>query len=143
MKLITTNESRIDEWETYFKTVSANHQKALLKVDTRIEDSNALKNLTTKVELLDAQGKQVATGQQKINQQGAASFNLEVTNPHLWDIDTPYLYTLKTTLLKGKKAIDQTTTKVGIRTIDVRQGIWFPPQRQEFEIQRRLSSPRL
>ena len=78
--------AEIDEWETYFKTVSANQQKALLKVDTRIEDSNALKNLTTKVELLDAQGKQVVTGQQKINQQGAASFNLEVTNPHLWDI---------------------------------------------------------
>ena len=125
VKLITTNESRIDEWETYFKTVSANHQKALLKVDTRIEDGNALKNLTTKVELLDAQGKQVATGQQKINQQGAASFNLEVTNPHLWDIDTPYLYTLKTTLLKGKKTIDQTTTKVGIRTIDVSKEYGF------------------
>jgi beta-galactosidase/beta-glucuronidase len=47
-----------------------------------------------------------------------------VSKPHLWSIDRPYLYTLKTTLLKNGEEIDSSVTKTGFRsyTFDPNKG---------------------
>ena len=37
--------------------------------------------------------------------------------PKLWSLENPYLYTIKTTLSKGGKVIDQTETQAGIRSL--------------------------
>lgn len=49
---------------------------------------------------------------------------LSVSHPHLWDLDSPYLYQLVTTVLEGPVVLDQYETSFGIRTIrfDARKG---------------------
>lgn len=42
---------------------------------------------------------------------------LTVQNPHLWDLDTPYLYRLESSLVLGEEALDRLETPVGIRSI--------------------------
>jgi len=41
---------------------------------------------------------------------------LKVNKPTLWSLTTPYLYELKTTVLKGKEIVDQTSTRTGFRS---------------------------
>ncbi len=48
-----------------------------------------------------------------------ASQNLTLTNPNLWSVDTPNLYTLSSEVLQGGKVIDSESTVFGIRTIAV------------------------
>lgn len=50
--------------------------------------------------------------------------NITVQNPELWDLNSPHLYRLETTLLHNNKPLDQTDTRVGIRSIrfDPNQG---------------------
>src|SRR5699024_8872119 len=46
------------------------------------------------------------------------SLDLKVSKPHRWNLDNPYLYTLKTELLANGKRIDGSETKVGLRTLE-------------------------
>lgn len=50
-----------------------------------------------------------------------------VSNPMLWDVDNPQLYTLQTEVLKDGKVIDTRTTRTGIRDIrfDADQGFFL------------------
>ena len=67
--------------------------------------------------LLDAEGKQVSfmEGFFGANAQGSAtvSVRMPLENPHLWDIDDPYLYTLETII-----GTNTYSTPVGIRTAE-------------------------
>ena len=54
--------------------------------------------------LIDDEGNTVAEGKEVLN----------IANPHLWNLDDPYLYTLKTKTIGGE---DEVCTKVGLRTI--------------------------
>lgn len=52
---------------------------------------------------------------------------LPLDQPHLWDVDDPYLYTLRTTVLCGEEVADSLTTPFGIRTLrwDADQGCFL------------------
>ena len=43
--------------------------------------------------------------------------SIRVPKPHLWDVDDPYLYTLRTDVVAGGKTVDTYETTFGIRTI--------------------------
>lgn len=49
---------------------------------------------------------------------------MTVKQPELWDVDTPYLYTLVTKVMRNEECMDRYTTPVGIRTFsfDARKG---------------------
>jgi beta-galactosidase len=51
--------------------------------------------------------------------------DMAVTNPQLWDIKSPQLYTLETTVKRGSKTLDRVTTPFGIRTIEFRADSGF------------------
>jgi beta-galactosidase len=48
---------------------------------------------------------------------------LNVTNPKLWNAETPFLYTLELTLYRKGRAIDYLTQKVGIREVKIENAI--------------------
>ena len=70
-------------------------------------------NGNTALELLDAEGKQVATATVRGN--GVAVMNLD--NPHKWTAETPYLYTLRAALQGSGEIIP---IKVGFRKIELK-----------------------
>ncbi len=65
------------------------------------------------LELVDANGKQVASTQAK----GSGTYTLNVENPHKWSAETPYLYTLKATLQGSNEVIP---VNVGFRKIELK-----------------------
>ncbi len=74
--------------------------------------------------MYDAEGKQVATGSTPLSpRQLIASstekqtIDLKLKNPKRWDLDTPYLYSLKTEILADGQVVDSSTCRVGLRTL--------------------------
>lgn len=67
-------------------------------------------------ELADAQGNVVSKDAISAK---ASSFEVAIKNPKLWSAETPYLYTLKISLKKGKKTIETATQKVGFRDVKI------------------------
>jgi beta-glucuronidase len=64
------------------------------------------------VTLADAQGQTVATGE-------GVHGELTVTDPHLWNVGAPYLYTLMLQIHDGADLVDEYSAPLGIRTIAV------------------------
>ena len=87
--------------------------------------------------VVDADGKTVATGRVKdaklsVADQDEFSTGLKVPHPKLWSIETPYRYTLVTTIRSEGTVVDRYTTPFGIRSIS------FDPDRGFFLNGRRV-----
>jgi len=82
--------------------------------------------------IVDANGVTIARGELvqlelKPGDIKESSCLIRVENPSLWSVETPYLYTLITTLSSGGSVIDRYETTFGIRTIrfDPREGFFL------------------
>ena len=119
--LVTNADAaHINPWGGYFRTESIADGKATVSISTNIE--NASKTLSVENQLIDRDGRIVAQftyGDFDAN--GNATKTLTVDGAQLWSPETPYLYKLVTRLYRGRKKIDETVQKVGIRTISVAQ----------------------
>ena len=119
--LITAGPVHIAQWGVFYRTKSANKDKAILTVETDVENGSNLKSdLIVVQQLLDANGNEVAKTSKKITlpekTNGKVTSDLNVSKPLLWSIKTPNLYRLKTTVIQNGKTIDETITIAGIRT---------------------------
>jgi len=91
--------------------------------------TNSRVNVTTR--LLDATGNAVATTRQEVQLKGTSTKiitpALTITTPQLWSVDTPYLYTLRTTISSKGKITDQQEVRTGIRQLrfDAQQGFFL------------------
>ncbi|GAP73148.1 beta-galactosidase [Candidatus Symbiothrix dinenymphae] len=119
--LVTSDPVHIAQWGVFCRTKSADKGKAVLTVDTEVENgSDASINLTVVQQLFDANGKEVAAASKKISlpakADGKVTSDMNVGKPLLWSVEKPNLYRLKTTIVQNGKTIDETETATGIRT---------------------------
>lgn len=115
-----------NQWGTYFGTVSANKDKAVVRMLTNVANANSKPvraELTTKI--IDADGKCVLSRSDRriIGPDATALFdNTEtIVNPNLWYpvgcSGTPYLYDVVQTVKVDGKTTDTHKERLGIRTI--------------------------
>ncbi|MCE4566617.1 DUF4982 domain-containing protein [Maribellus sp. CM-23] len=117
--LVYANPVQIAQWGVYAypEQLKKGYQ---LNVEVDLENGSAKSSeLIVKNELYDADNNLVAKSSDKLtvsaNQTGKIQTALKVTNPELWSLDAPNLYTLKTTVYNDGKLIDETTTTTGFR----------------------------
>ena len=79
------------------------------EVGIKVKVSKAGKGTNVRHEILDAQGNTVGT--------------TSVENPQLWTAETPYLYTLRTTLLQKDKVLQTFEHKFGFRELTIEGNI--------------------
>ena len=127
--LVYANPVHIDLWGVY-QYADIEGQNATLNVETSLvnQTGNAAKNIRISQRLLDATGKTVAehslkteldpTPLTRTQTPKTRTQSFPVRNPQRWSIESPYLYTLETKIHQGEKILDQTTTKVGFRTLE-------------------------
>ena len=112
----------IDLWGVYYTTNQIG-ASASVAIETNIINTKAkggsVVPLMVKQELFDATGKKIAStvSTSQVTDKNKVSQLIKLSNPVLWTIAAPYLYTLQTTLLSGKDTLDKTTTRVGVRNI--------------------------
>jgi len=112
----------IDQWGTYITTPEINSSSAKVSVRTSIVNHFKIaKNLILKSVVLNESGKEmasletpvsVASGKTEVEQ------TITIQSPSLWSIDTPVLYTLRSSILEGTKVIDDFISTFGIREIE-------------------------
>lgn len=72
-----------------------------------------------RTKLLDQEGAVVAQAEAEVTAepyaQTTAAYEMEVTDPVLWDVDAPYLYRVVTEVFRDSKLCDTYTTRTGFR----------------------------
>jgi len=112
----------IAQWGAYITTPEINSSSAKVLVRTSIENHLKMaKNIILKSVVLNESGKEMAfletpvsvsTGSSDVEQ------TISIPSPVLWSIDTPVLYTLKSSILEGTKLSDDLVSTFGIRKIE-------------------------
>ena len=96
-----------------------NYKDGVLNISTKVKGNGKLNFI-----LFDKEGKQVATAT-GLAKNGTANITMNVENPHKWNAETPYLYTLQVSLssaLKNgnMKSASMTPVKVGFRKVEIK-----------------------
>lgn len=75
---------------------------------------------------VESQGKAYKVRNQVFDAQGR-EVGLKVRRPHLWSVDDPYIYKVRTQVLVGGKVVDEVWTNTGFRSFrfDAKTGFWL------------------
>ncbi|MBR4772393.1 MAG: DUF4982 domain-containing protein [Bacteroidales bacterium] len=120
--LNVTDPVHVALWGTYVTTPSVSAQKASVHIETSLENETAKQaSISLVSELKGPDGRVVArkTTSATLPAAGkevvAQDFTVEA--PMLWDLDTPHLYSVVTTVRRGGRTVDNYETTFGIRDI--------------------------
>jgi Beta-galactosidase/beta-glucuronidase len=120
VQLVITDPVHIKQWGVSYSTSDVSMQKALVDInvslvnETQTDESGELANylLFGKDTVgLDVRKITIDKASDKVFSQ-----KITVSNPRLWDVNDPALYSL-ITVFRSRRASDKITTNVGIRTI--------------------------
>lgn len=104
VKMIITNALYVED--VFITTPSVTGENAIVKAEVALSDEGDFL-----VEIIDNEGKKVAEGTGEI----------EVKNPRLWSVETPYLYTAKVKALNRGNVTDVYEVKFGIRWFEFKE----------------------
>ncbi len=107
---------------TYVTTPTVTDDHADVHTVTTVINSSARQgDFTIAQRILDPNGREVRKTTGKLTLAVGDTLDIQqdmtVLEPQLWDIDTPQLYTLETTVKQNAKILDRVTTHFGIRTV--------------------------
>jgi beta-galactosidase len=131
VRLVSVNPTHFKHWGTFITTPIATTTKGVVNLKVEIENKGIAGNYKLQIEIVDAKGKVVKTveSQKNIaaNTTGLFSQEIDITNPKLWDIENPNLYTATTKLYSGKTLIDNQTIPFGIKKSEfiAETGFWL------------------
>ena len=116
--MIKSNETHLSQWGNTYRLIKSSRRTAKVEVagDVCKKDNNHQK-LTVQIDILDADKRVVAKVRKDLGKESAYSAVMNISNPQLWDIHSPYLYTIQTRLLQNGNEIDRCETKAGLRTL--------------------------
>ncbi len=129
VRLLATNAVHVDQYATFVTTPTPTTTAATVHVATTIVNSGtAAASVTLSGVVSDPSGVAlgpVTTPAQSIAAAGSATFTFDVpvANPHLWDLTTPNMYQLVTTVDVGGNAVDDDVTPFGIRELSFNGGL--------------------
>jgi len=120
-RLVVTAPVHVTWYGTFVTTPQVSKESGTVNVKTEVvNESGAAKSVTLKTSVLDAKGNAVAQieatqtiapGATNVFDQTSAP----VTNPKLWSPEHPNLYSVKTVVLDGGKAVDDYISPLGFR----------------------------
>jgi len=129
--MITTDRLHFDDWGVFITTPSVTEDKATVNVSfSMTNETNTSQAIDAIIQIKNDSGKVV--GKKLIHWDdfkagGKANYTeaIEITNPSLWSVDTPVLYSAKISIKKGNQVVDEITTPFGIRSISFEPGKEF------------------
>ena len=121
--LIVTEDTHIPIWGVQVTTpkVSESLAQVLVKTKAVTMEGVSRDNLRLVTEIKDPKGEVVAMAEDALNIYDNSLFEqyVDVSNPQLWSVDTPQLYTASSKLYDGDELKDEYATRFGIRTIEI------------------------
>ncbi|MCL6523369.1 MAG: DUF4982 domain-containing protein [Thermoflavifilum sp.] len=120
--LYIENKIHIAQWGVAIQTLSADHHSSLIHIQTTIHnETSTISDVRVVSHILDTSHQEIAysISHQQIHshtQQQATQY-ITILHPHLWSLDSPYLYTAKVEVYAHDQLVDQEEIKFGVRTI--------------------------
>ncbi len=114
--LISANKIHFSQWGVTYNSTGVTDAEATVNVFVKVDKGKSSASLTAKAILTDASGSIIGGTTSTVNSD-STSMRITLRNPHLWSIDTPYLYSLNVQLLDGVTVVDTTSVRVGIRSL--------------------------
>lgn len=111
--LVVKEEQSIDQWGVSITTPVVKAEFSKVNIKTKVTGSNS--RLVTQI--LDSEGKEVASESTEKAFGNEFEQNIAVTEPKLWSPETPYLYTAVSKVYEGNVLKDEVRTRFGIRQI--------------------------
>lgn len=109
----------IDVWGTFITTPLVTDEIAKIQLKTQIRQAELAQKLSISTEIIDPQGRRLFVQQDSLLIAEEFDQIMAVEQPQLWSPESPALYKAVSTLYDGNTAIDQYTTRFGIRSIQV------------------------
>ena len=132
VRLVITDKLRLAHWGTSVTTPKIKNDSAIVRIETTIENNSANnKKFSLQSDIVAPDGKIVGT---LTTSKSAASNSVQtlvqeikISQPQLWSLESPQLYTLKSSVKSGDEIVDETETPFGIRTavFDVNKGFFL------------------
>jgi beta-galactosidase len=132
--LVKTAPVHVAHWGTFVTTPTISDAEATVRIETRIDNQSDRKTeITVETDIYapsyltmkegNAVSESVAAGAPETltidaGREAVCTVEVSVTSPVRWNIDTPNLYRLVTTLRQGGEIIDTYETNFGIRTAE-------------------------
>lgn len=118
--LVTTESAdRLNQWGLSAVTTSLSATEAILDLRHEVDNAAADVAYAVQFELLDENGKEVGRAASTADGVGQCHAVMSVGNPHAWSPESPYRYTLRSTLQRNGVNIDRQQTRIGLRTVKV------------------------
>ncbi len=118
--LTIKNPVNITQNGTYITTPSVSKNEASVVIETTLENKQNLQGkYSLQTSILNHKEEEVGFSKSKfdISKNQVVNNKIIVSNPVLWNLDNPHLYTAKSVLFKNGTPIDNYETTFGIRTI--------------------------
>ncbi|MEQ8473505.1 MAG: beta-galactosidase GalB [Marinoscillum sp.] len=118
VEMVKTNKIHVGHWGTYITTPQASNEEATVVIETSVKNLENQASIEVKTEVVDQDGAplavdvqkvELASGEQKLNQE------FVISNPTLWSVENPALYTAVTSITQNGELMDQYSTPFGIR----------------------------
>ena len=123
--LIAAPDVHLSQWGVAYRAAKLTDRSATIEVDVAVDNHTAQsQQVQARITMFDAEGKQVASAVKNATVAANSTncqqptVNCQLRNPHRWNLDDPYLYTLRVELLSGGQVIDKTEVRAGLRTLE-------------------------
>jgi beta-galactosidase len=123
------NPLHIPQWGTYITTPIIDSASSTVNIRTKIENNGTVsKDVVLRSTIIDAKGHEVEKTESTLSvaskNNSEAEQKIVVTNPVLWSVETPNVYSLHSVILYKGKVVDEIISSFGIREIkyDVNKG---------------------
>ena len=121
VRLVKTHSTHFAQWSIFNYTKSVANGLAVVHIESEVvNEGKQSGKAVVKHQVLDADSKVVAETKKEVTLAGNVKESQELTiaSPVLWDVDAPYLYTLRSTIIVGGKEVDCVDNVLGVRTIE-------------------------
>lgn len=121
VQLIVSDPVHIAPWGVAVTTPKVEKSEAIVLVQTKVKnEGNAPRNIKVRVSVpsvnVSAESPEMTVSPNSVYDK--VTQQLIISNPKLWNTDSPTLYEAKVEVLENGKVIDSKTQKFGIRTIE-------------------------
>ncbi len=124
VNLVVTDPVHVDNWGTYVQTPQVSEKEATVVLKTKI--ANTL-NTSGKITVRTTVAGQTVESKQHVEslEKEDVVQILKISNPRLWSLEQPNLYTVVTEVLVNGETLDRYETPMGIRTLEFDAGKGF------------------
>lgn len=133
VRLVSTDRIHISHWGTFVSTPQVSEKEAVVKVHAEVvNQSAAAKNVSLEVDLIDPNGKVIASRKTEPaefapNQTANLETEIRIERPQLWGVANGVLYKVVAKIRSDQKIVDDEIVPFGIREFhfEPATGFWL------------------